>query len=338
MAVLLSDIKCFAAAVTPESDADLNIGGTIDLTKKHDFSDFSGVWKIFSSNIYDVEGVTLTYRDFDGEIQTELATLNGQTPVNGVAGIERVLKAVKSGSTLGDVALVKQNYERAGTAQGDGGKTNTIQLDAGASAVDGYYTAMVIRITSGAGVGQVAEVLSYSGSSKIAIVSQEWAVAVGATSVFEASRGVFFDKNPLILYSEILYVVRLFYDSFAPPAGDPTTFYHQKIFFKHTDASASGLNLTQCTVAEFADPIEAYGDDVQFDLDVYLNNNSSNGGGNNRKVAPAGFVFDDATKDVPSAGVMAPGDYVGVWLRLTDPAAGPAFGSYFTPRFVGRTT
>ena len=70
-----------------------------------------------------------------------------------VATIDRLMKAIKSATTAGDVAVMASTAERTGTAQA--GSLDTITLDVGASAVDDFFVGMVIRITSGTGSDQL---------------------------------------------------------------------------------------------------------------------------------------------------------------------------------------
>lgn len=76
---------------------------------------------------------------------------------------------------------------REGTAQGSGTGTNQIQLDAGASAVDGAYDPSEICITDGTGAGQSRMILEYNGSSVTATVDRDWKVTPDNTSKFVIS-------------------------------------------------------------------------------------------------------------------------------------------------------
>jgi hypothetical protein len=68
----------------------------------------------------------------------------------------------------------------AGTAQA--GAANTITLAVGASAVDGTYVPLRIRITSGTGVGQTRVITGYVGATKVATVTPAWTTPPDATS------------------------------------------------------------------------------------------------------------------------------------------------------------
>jgi len=70
----------------------------------------------------------------------------------------------------------------AGTAQSATG--NTIQLSAGASAVNGSYNGMTIRTVTGTGAGQNRAITAYNGGTKVATVSTPWAVLPDASTAY----------------------------------------------------------------------------------------------------------------------------------------------------------
>lgn len=71
---------------------------------------------------------------------------------------------------------------RSGTLQAGG--SETVTLDASASAVDDLYNSNVIQIIDGTGAGQTNIIEDYVGSTNVATVRNEWAVTPDATSVF----------------------------------------------------------------------------------------------------------------------------------------------------------
>lgn len=71
---------------------------------------------------------------------------------------------------------------RSGTAQA--GATNTLTLDASASAVDDRYNDMLLTIVSGAGSVESKFVTDYNGTTKVATVHENWTVTPDNTSVF----------------------------------------------------------------------------------------------------------------------------------------------------------
>jgi hypothetical protein len=66
------------------------------------------------------------------------------------------------------------NAIETGTAQGDGGGDNTIQLAATASATNGFYDNALIEIVGGTGAGQSVRIVSYVGATKTATVLLDW--------------------------------------------------------------------------------------------------------------------------------------------------------------------
>ncbi len=75
------------------------------------------------------------------------------------------------------------------------GGTNTITLDAGASAIDEFYTGMTIEITGGTGSGQKGEIINYVGSSKLATIATPWTTAPDSTSAFSIGANAMYIPN-----------------------------------------------------------------------------------------------------------------------------------------------
>lgn len=333
MSVLLSDIKIYAAAVNPEDDSVTAIGGAIDLTKKFDFTDFSGNSKGVSDNSGDTTQVlTLTYRDSAGAIQSTTIALNGVTEVTNATSISRALKAHKSATCAGSVVLVSQSAEFSDTLASLGAAADEAVLGGTPSGVDGFYNGMVFKATGGTGSGKLVEIINYVGGSKTVTFSKSVAALFDATTTFNIYKGFFFDKAP----SEILDIVRMDYDSVANPAGGAEKDFYQKLFFKHTDVSASGLTLTTCKVVLSSNP----GSRVKTAITTAINDTGTNGGGNNRQVAPSSGVgsFDTSDKTVPGGALLAPTDKVGVWMELVDAGGAAALNTTWTPNFQGQTT
>lgn len=72
-----------------------------------------------------------------------------------------------------------------GTAQGDGGGSNTFQLASGASASDDVYNLSFLRVVGGAGAGQQNLITDYVGSTRTATLLNDWVTAVDNTSLYE---------------------------------------------------------------------------------------------------------------------------------------------------------
>ncbi len=250
--------------------------------------------------------------------------IHSPTTVVTNAGIaDRVLKAVKSATTTGFVAVESQTAERSNTAQA--GSALTITLDAGASAADDAYRGRIVRLTGGTGSTQIRKIVKYVGATKVATVDQAWGTNPDATTTFRVAKGVYFAKTP----TEITEVRRPFYDA----AGNVslTETYYEKVFVKNTHAT---LTLQTAEVQEVSDP-DGF---IDFALETTLNGTGTNGGGNNRQVAPSTGVgaFSSATKPV-TGGALAAGDAQGVWLRLSLPISVAADNINYVPALAGVT-
>jgi hypothetical protein len=326
MPIKLSELKWRGSASMPDDDTPVAIGGAIALDKKAHFQDVNGTVQGVSSAAGDTtQTITVSGRDATGAIVAPVITLNGLTAVTNAQSFERLLKAVKSATTTGDVAIEAQTAERTGTAQA--GSADDLTLDTGASGVDGTYDFMVLRLTGGTGSGQIREIIRYTGADKKALVSRPWTVTPDATSVFRVSKGFYFDKSP----DEIMQVRRPFYNAAANAPGGGAVDYHEKLFAKNTHGS---LALLSAKVAELADPSAS----VSFALETTVNGTGTNGGGNNRKVAPSSGIggFDSTEKDVPGTQLTA-GQAIGVWLKLSLADGGAALKTTYTPRLKGNT-
>jgi hypothetical protein len=64
------------------------------------------------------------------------------------------------------------------------GAAGSITLDASASAVDSFYTDAYVYLTGGTGVGQCRLISGYTGATKVATVTPNWATNPDNTSTF----------------------------------------------------------------------------------------------------------------------------------------------------------
>lgn len=115
MPVTASDIVFYGSASMPDDDVDTAIGGAIDTTIRVVFEDIVATdeMEILSDNGGDTtQTITIYGRNAAGELVNDVATLNGTTPVvvSGTA-FERILKIVKSASTLGNVTVRDQDTD-----------------------------------------------------------------------------------------------------------------------------------------------------------------------------------------------------------------------------------
>lgn len=332
MPVAKKDLKVYGSAVMPDDDTTTAIGGAADTSKSVVFTDPApaGNIQVVSDSASDTtQSVTVTGRDSSGVIVSETAALNGTTPVAMTTNTDwaTLLKAVKSATTAGNVAAMAVTAEHSGTAQGAGGSaSNEITLATGASSVDDAYVGMVIRLTGGTGSGQLRQIIEYNGTTKVAVVDQDFGTQPDATTTYDIAEGMFFAKAP----NEITEVRRLFYDAAADAAGGADKSYYEKVFFYNTNAT---LALTNAVISEVSDAAGV----VDFALESVLDGTDTNGTGNNRQVAPTGYTFDSTQKNVANSQNHSPGSGQGVWLRLTLVAGAAAQKTSVTMRESGTT-
>lgn len=334
MSVLRRDMRFYGSATMPDDDAAQNIGGAIDTAKKVTWGELSSAaqLKAVSANAGDTtQNIAITGRSSSGAKITETINLNGVTPVQ--AGtpktFARLMKAIKSATCAGHVALMSNTATRSNTATGGGVDADGnpyIDLDAGASGTDDIYKNEVVRITSGTGANGLNEIVRYDGTLKRAYVRNDWGTAPANGSGFEVAKGMFFEKTP----SEIMQCRRIHFDEAANALGGADKDTYDKIFIKNTHAT---LALSNSVVSEIASGISTK---ETFALDAAVNGSTSNGAGNNRNVAPTG-TFDSAAKSVPG-GNLEPGDAIGVWCKLTLNDGDAAQNSFYELQIAGTTT
>lgn len=332
MTIRKMDLVLYGSATMPDDDSTLNIGGAIDTSKKISFKNPASATELeaVSENAGDTtQDITIVGRIANGAKKTEVISLNGQTPAQ--AGtpetFARILKATKSATTAGTVALMSTTNEHTGTAT-DGGVDALgnpyIDLDAGASAVDGEYEGMVLRTTGGTGPNQIADIIEYDGSAKRAYVSKSWAISPDATTTFEIAPGVVFEKTP----NEILEIRRPHFDEAAPQAGGSDKMSYDKGFLRNNSTDTAATNVKISEVAEGISAKEA------FALETSIDGTGTNGAGNNRNVAPSTGVgtFDSSEKTVPGDANLEEGEAIGIWFEFDLNAGDSPDNSYYKVR------
>lgn len=88
------------------------------------------------------------------------------------------------GHLLRACAMSETILATAHTSTATAGTINSITLGATASAVDNAYVGLTLNTTAGAGLGQSNVIKSYNGTTKVATMVEDWAVAPGATTVY----------------------------------------------------------------------------------------------------------------------------------------------------------
>jgi hypothetical protein len=110
---------------------------------------------------------------------TKTSTRSSHTAAQAGAAVWEEPRA--SHLTLGTFGIADQ-VVRDGQAQG--GSSTTLTLDAGASAVNDFYTNDVIFLKVGTGAGQVNIISDYDGPTKVATMLAPWTVTPNNTSCF----------------------------------------------------------------------------------------------------------------------------------------------------------
>lgn len=331
MSVLADDIAFHGCALMPENDSD-PVGEDIDLTTKVTFVDVGpagGVQVVSSAAGDTTQTVTITYRTSAGVKLTEAIALAGLTAQGSVeTDVERLLKAVKSATCAGTVAVEAATATRTATAQGGAAKTVSqmayMTLDASADGSDNVYNGQVLRITAGTGAGQIREIVKYRGSDKRAWVRRDWATPPDNTSVFRISQGMIFEKAP----NEIMTVRRAFFDISSDVLGGSARDFYMKIAALNIHAT---LALTSAQIAESSDPSGKF----EFGLEASLD---GTGQSSNRVSAPGGITFNSATKNVANSGNHTPGTHQGIWLHLALAAGDAALDTYYELSELGAST
>lgn len=306
MSVNLRDLRAYGSLVMPEDNTTINVGGGIDFTTSVDFSNISTTdnVQLVSDNVSDTVLVTVYGRVAGGYLTSLSSPLNGITPVilNNTT-FERLMKAVKSGSTFGNVAVEQVTPVITGNVPVSSTQGDQIQLPVNASNSDSIYVTGILRVTAGTGIGQIGKIIAYEGSAQLATIDRVFTTLLDTTSVIRISNGMFLQKTP----REVLTVRRLFYNTTADVPGGSIRNYYEKFFYMNENS----LSLIDSFVSLVTDPTQL----IQFGLDQQLNGNTSTDT-NNRLVTPSGIVFGLANVDIPF-NVLGGLQNIGVWLQMT---------------------
>lgn len=76
--------------------------------------------------------------------------------------------------------------------QAQGGSNNTIILSLNAQNKNDYYKDFFIKITTGAGNGQIRKIIDYDGISRTAQVDQNWSIAPDITSFYKIDSSFYY--------------------------------------------------------------------------------------------------------------------------------------------------
>lgn len=335
MPVQIRDLKVYGSANMPDNDAGTDIGGAVDVSigiVMHDMVSNGNVEIVSSAAGDTTQTVTVHGRDAGGALINEVKTLSGTTPVPMTSETtwERLLKAIKSATCAGDVAVMAVTNTHTGTLDGStpDGTSGTVQLASGASGVDDAYVNEVFRTTGGTGANQIARIVGYNGTTKIATLSKDLGSAVSTDTTYEVSVGMVFEKTP----NEMLEIRRPFYNAAADAPGGSARDYYEKVFMSNEHAT---LALTGATIAEQSDP----GSNITFALESSLDGNDTNGTGNDRQTVGdlSGYTFDSNTKNVANSQNHTAGAAQGIWLKLSLAAGAAAANNTYVLRENGTT-
>lgn len=112
MPILANELKLYGSANMQETDGGSPQGGAIDTSVQIIFDDATlantvgGIVKVFSSENGDnTQTVTITGRNINGSIKTDIISLTGTTPASGVQSFDRILKIVVSGAHTGTISI-----------------------------------------------------------------------------------------------------------------------------------------------------------------------------------------------------------------------------------------
>lgn len=312
-------LRAYAALHTPENNTTLT-GGAVDLSTSIDFSDLLAVdgLQIVSSEA-DSISVQIFGRLGSGMISSEIVALNGRTPVPTVqVAWERIMKVLKGASSSGDIAVEQLTAVLSGTLQG--GSADRVILSVAASATDNAYNGLVFRLTAGTGVGTIAKVLDYDGTTRTAVLDK--LVTVDGASQYRLSPGVVISRLP----HEIMAVRRPFYNLTAAPPSGVDRVYYEKFFWRN-----DSLEVLQAPeIKELANPSGK----VTFGLEL------GNASVANRLTAPLipNMTFGRLPQALPSASPdLASGQAVGVWLSMSVQAGQSPIRSSYQSGISGQT-
>ena len=190
-------------SVTIDSDGLLNVQQVVDgvwdePTSLHLISGSYGLsWdemSTFNADAYYTSVKMETLLESDGGAGYQFTTLgleNAPTAPTASVVASEVWDTVLTGATHNIPSSAGRKVRQLasvvvadGTAQGSGTGNNQIQLDLGASSVDGSYDPSIVAIVNGTGAGQSRLILEYDGASRTATVDRNWKVNPDNTSEF----------------------------------------------------------------------------------------------------------------------------------------------------------
>lgn len=316
--ISLSQLTSYGCSMRPSNDTG-PLGGSIDLTTRVEFFDLDVndyVQLVGESTSEDVL-VQVHGRTADGQVTSVQLAANGRSPVLSSVVFERLMMVEKVGTAPLPIAVERKTPTLQGAASGGG--VSDITLPASASSSDGAYNGMLIRLISGPGAGQVARILSYVGSTRVATVDARWLTPPTNLTGFRISSGV-------LLRSITQRVRRPFWNVICGFKGDLDRYFYDKVFIRNDNDTDT---LSNAQVLESWNPTGL----IQFQLDSAVDASLSTV---NRRTAPSLPTFDRSPKQVPGLN-LNPLSAIGVWLELRLPAGYPPVKSSYGISLTGTT-
>lgn len=316
--ISLSQLTSYGCSMRPSSDTS-PLGGSIDLTTRVEFFDLDVndyVQLVSESSSEDVL-VQVYGRTAEGVITNVTLTANGRNPVLSTIVFERLMMVEKIGSASLPIAVERKTPVFQGAAAGGG--VSEITLPASASSSDGAYNGMLVRLTSGTGAGQIARILGYVGSTRVAMVDARWSTPPTNLTGFRISSGI-------LLRSITQRVRRPFWNAICGFKGDLDRYFYDKVFLRNDNDTDT---LSSAQVLESWNPSGL----IQFQLDSAVDASLSTV---NRRTAPSLPTFDRSPKQVPGLN-LNPLSAIGVWLELRLPAGYPPVKSSYGISLTGTT-
>lgn len=178
----------------------------------------------------------------------------------------------------------------------------------------------VIVTETAALTGTSAKIFSTLGVVNRVLQVELASVAIGTITVRRSVAGATVRTIPI--------GERGFMAVFRKCASDPssTVDYFCKGFFKNTHGT---LSLTSAAVKQNADPSAK----ITHALDASIDASTSVAD----RLTDPGFTFNDSDKTVPGGGVLAAGEAIGVWFKLSLTAGDSAYNSTYTVELAGQS-
>ncbi|MBL4802302.1 MAG: hypothetical protein JKY45_10445 [Emcibacter sp.] len=162
-----------------------------------------------------------------------------------------------------------------------------------------------------------------TGTFKRLLKAELSGVALGIITVRKAGAA----GDLMIFSAGVTTVRRAFYSVPADVTGGAARSFYEKIFYKNDDGTDALLT------SKISLPTDMDGK-ITFALEAAQGGSDKNGAGNNRLVAPSGYAFTGAEKDVPSDDIT-PGSAIGIWVKLSLAAGLAASDDQFNLKIKG---